>query len=155
MREQTKAAKRRYCDGAFHSRFFVGSGLDIGGEPDSLAKYLGVFALLRSVRTWDRKDGDAQHMHGVADGSFDFVHSSHCLEHKAEVVEALVNWVRVVKAGGYLIVTVPDEDLYEQGHWPGKFNTEHKGSLSRSDIAPVFWDNDVRSRFSRGIACQQ
>jgi hypothetical protein len=41
--EQSKAAKRRYNDGAFLSRYFVGRGLDIGGKPDPLAQYVGIF----------------------------------------------------------------------------------------------------------------
>ena len=34
--EQSKAAKRRFDDGAFQSRYFVGRGIDIGGGPDPL-----------------------------------------------------------------------------------------------------------------------
>ncbi|MBV5346213.1 MAG: methyltransferase domain-containing protein, partial [Rhodoferax sp.] len=60
----------------------------------------------------------------------DFVHSSHCLEHMRDVREALKNWIRIVKPGGFLILTVPDEDLYEQGQWPSRFNTDHKWSFT-------------------------
>ena len=28
--------------------------------------------------------------------------------------------------GGYLIFQIPDEDLYEQGIWPSRFNDDHK-----------------------------
>ena len=38
MWEQSKAAKRRFHDGAFHSRYFVGNGIDIGGKADPLAQ---------------------------------------------------------------------------------------------------------------------
>ena len=34
------------------------------------------------------------------------------------------------KKGGYLIVTVPDEDLYEQGVFPSKFNLNHKWTFT-------------------------
>ena len=99
-REQSKAAKRRFGDGAFHLRYFAGHGLDIGGKPDPLGLYVGAFARLLSCRTWDLDDGDAQFLAGVPDGSFDFVHSSHCLEHLRDPGEALGNWVRVTKPGG-------------------------------------------------------
>ena len=31
MKEQSKAAKRRFNDGYFHSRYFVGNGIDKKG----------------------------------------------------------------------------------------------------------------------------
>ncbi len=130
MREQSKAAKRRFHDGAFLSRYFVGHGIDIGGKPDPLGKYVGIFPLMQSVRIWDKQDGDARYLAGVPDDSFDFVHSSHCLEHMVDVYEALQNWARVLKPGGFLIVTVPDEDLYEQGVWPSRFNPDHKWTFT-------------------------
>lgn len=130
MHEQSKAAKRRFSDGAFHTRYFVGKGVDIGGKPDPLEQYSGIFPRMASVRTWDLGDGDAQLMAGVADGTFDFVHSSHCLEHMRDVRAALLNWIRIVKPGGFLVVTVPDEDLYEQGQWPSRFNRDHKWSFT-------------------------
>ncbi len=81
---------------------------------------------MSSVRGWDVADGDAQFMAGVADETFDFVHSSHCLEHLADPVQALENWIRICKHGGHLVVTIPDEDLYEQGAFPSTFNPDHK-----------------------------
>lgn len=128
--EQSKAAKRRFYDGAFLSRYFVGQGIDIGGGPDPLGQYVGIFPLMRSVRNWDMQDGDAQKMEGVPDNNFDFVHSSHCLEHMVDPRAALVNWTRILRPGGYLIVTVPDEDMYEQGQWPSRFNSDHKWSFT-------------------------
>ena len=108
----------------------MGHGIDIGGKPDPLGKYVGIFPLMQSVRIWDKQDGDARYLAGVPDDSFDFVHSSHCLEHMVDVYEALQNWARVLKPGGFLIVTVPDEDLYEQGVWPSRFNPDHKWTFT-------------------------
>lgn len=130
MWEQSKAAKRRFNDGAFLSRYFVGRGIDIGGKPDPLAQYVGVFPRIEGVRTWDMEDGDAQLLAGVADASFDFVHASHSLEHMRDVDEALANWARVLRPRGHLVVTVPDEDLYEQGTWPSRRNPDHKWTFT-------------------------
>lgn len=130
MNEQSKAARRRYFDGAFHSRYFSGDGVDIGGAPDPLSQYIGIFPKLRSVRIWDWEDGDAQFMAGVPDESFDFVHASHSLEHMKDVKEALTHWVRITKPGGFLIITIPDEDLYEHGQWPSRYNSDHKWSFA-------------------------
>jgi ubiquinone/menaquinone biosynthesis C-methylase UbiE len=85
---------------------------------------------MRSLRAWDMPDGDAQLLAGVRDESFDFVHSSHCLEHMRNPAEALHNWFRVLKPNGHLICMVPDEDLYEQGHFPSAFNADHKWTFT-------------------------
>lgn len=130
MWEQSKSAKRRYYSGAFHHRYFVGHGIDVGGKPDPLSQYIGIFAKLLSVKIWDLEDGDAQYLATIADGQFDFLHASHCLEHVTNVYETLANWIRVVKPGGFLIITVPDEDLYEMGHWPSRCNPDHKWSFT-------------------------
>jgi hypothetical protein len=39
---------------------------------------------------------------------------------------ALIEWCEVLKPGGYLVFTVPDEDLYEQGVFPSRWNGDHK-----------------------------
>lgn len=130
MKECSKSIQRRLADSNFLRRYFVGEGLDIGGKPDPLLLYKELFPLMRSVRTWDWEDGDAQFLKGVADGSLGFVHSSHCLEHLVDPAEGLRNWFRVVKESGYLVITVPDEDLYEQGVFPSTFNRDHKWTFT-------------------------
>lgn len=130
MKECSKSIQRRLFDPQFLRRYFVGKGLDIGGKPDPLCLYKELFPLMEHVKTWDWEDGDAQFLKGVADASFDFVHSSHCLEHLVNPWEGLHNWMRVVREGGYLVITVPDEDLYEQGVFPSTFNSDHKWTFT-------------------------
>jgi SAM-dependent methyltransferase len=130
MKECSKSIQRRLADSNFIRRYFVGDGLDIGGKPDPLSLYKELFPLMNSVRTWDWEDGDAQFLKGVADGSLDFVNSGHCLEHLVDPAEGLRNWLRVVRENGYLVITVPDEDLYEQGVFPSTFNHDHKWTFT-------------------------
>jgi len=130
MYEQSKAARRRYHDGAFIGRYFVGRGIDIGSGVDPLSAHRSAFPRITEVVDWDIPDGDAQYMPGVEDAAFDFVHSSHCLEDMRDVREALRSWTRILRAGGYLVVTVPDEDLYEHGYWPSRFNGLHRWSFT-------------------------
>lgn len=118
--------QRRVQDSRFATRYFVGNGIDVGGGGDSLALYREFFPLIKNVFVYDRPHGDAQKLANVADGSFDFLYSSHCLEHLRDPVEALQNWFRVLRPGGHLVVNVLDEDLYEQGQWPSRFNSDHK-----------------------------
>lgn len=130
MKECSKSIFRRLYDPNFSRLYFKGNGIDIGGKPDPLALYAELFPLVSSVRTWDLEDGDAQHMATVADDTFDFVHSSHCLEHLRDPAEALVNWLRILRPGGHLVLTMPDEDLYEQGQFPSTFNRDHKWTFT-------------------------
>ncbi len=76
--------------------------------------------------------GDGQELVGVEAYAFDWVYSSHCLEHLASPTRALSRWWEVLKPGGYLMVVVPDEDLYEQGCWPSRFNSGHRWTFSVS-----------------------
>lgn len=130
MRECSKSIQRRLGDSNFFRKYFVGKGFDIGGKPDPLFLYKEFFPLMDAVKTWDWEDGDAQLMLGVDDCSLDFVHSSHCLEHLIDPVEGIQNWLRIIREGGYLIVTVPDEDMYEQGVFPSTFNRDHKWTFT-------------------------
>ncbi len=123
MNETAKCREMRQERGDF-KRYLHGHGIDIGAGPDPLLVEDG------SVRAWDRGDGDAQLMRGVADAAYDFVYASHCLEHMRNVEEALTNWIRITKKGGFLYVTVPDYILYEKMTWPSQFNTDHKHSFS-------------------------
>jgi SAM-dependent methyltransferase len=124
------AAVRRMSNSNFICRYFVGDGVDIGGGIDALGNYGEFFPRMGKVRVWDWPDGDAQLMQGVADNSLDFVYSSHCLEHVVDPRIALKNWFRILKPGGYMVVVVPDEDMYEQGIFPSTFNGDHKSTFT-------------------------
>jgi SAM-dependent methyltransferase len=122
-------------------KYLKGDGIDIGAGNDPLR------ALTGTVRPWDMPDGDAQILAGVGANTFDFVYSSHCLEHMRDVPEALRNWIRVLKPGGWLYIVVPDYILYEKMTWPSRFNHDHKQSFSpiikRSDVVrPNHWHMD-------------
>lgn len=130
MHELSKSIQRRLRDSNFITRYFVGEGIDIGAGPDPLNQYVELFPLIAAVRAWDIKDGDAEYMKDCGDAKYDFVHSSHCLEHIRNPEVALKNWLRILKPGGHLIVLVPDEDMYEQGVFPSKFNPDHKWTFT-------------------------
>ena len=122
-KETSKCYAKRRERGDFR-RYLFGNGIDIGAGDDPLIVEEG------SVRAYDKLDGDAQYLEGIADDSFGFVYSSHCLEHMRDVPLALKNWIRVLKPGGALYVVVPDFELYEKGVWPSRFNPDHKATFS-------------------------
>ncbi|MGE5503794.1 MAG: methyltransferase domain-containing protein [Actinomycetota bacterium] len=130
MKECSKAVMRRLRSPEFATRWFVGQGLDIGGAADPLGQFRELFPQVRAVRGWDAADGDAQYLAGVPDASFDFVHALHALATTADPSEALKHWFRVLKPGGHLVVVVPDEDMYAQGAFPPRYNTDHRWTFT-------------------------
>jgi SAM-dependent methyltransferase len=121
--ETSKCYAKRTERGDF-KRYLFGHGIDIGCGNDPLVVQEG------SVRGFDKEDGDALYMAAIEDESYDFVYSSHCLEHMPDVRLALRNWVRILKTGGILYVVVPDFSLYEKKCWPSRYNPDHKASFS-------------------------
>lgn len=118
MNETTKT-KRLW--GAAELALFRGTGIDIGCGPDPVFPH---------ARRFDREDGDANVITRHVTATFDWVYSSHCLEHMHDPHAALQEWWRLVKPGGHLIFIVPDEDLYEQGVFPSRFNSDHKSTFT-------------------------
>ena len=115
--ETEKSYNRRKREG-FFEKYCKGEGLDIGYGP---------FLVSPNASGWEYRNGDAQYLDGVEDESFDYVYSSHCLEHMVDVRIALKNWFRVVRKNGYMIISVPDRDLYEKrSHLPSRWNIDHK-----------------------------
>jgi len=53
---------------------------------------------------------EASHLEGIADSSYAYVLSAHCLEHLANPLKCLAEWVRVLKHDGLLVLVVPHKD---------------------------------------------
>jgi len=127
--ESAKANMRRKDDPLFQ-RVFRGRGLDIGAGDDNIARE-NHFPGISHCETFDLADGNAQEITRYkSPASYDFVYSSHCLEHLDNPAQALRQWFSLVTPSGHLIVVVPDEDLYEQGVFPSRFNPDHKWTFT-------------------------
>jgi SAM-dependent methyltransferase len=114
--ETTKAHARRIREG-FFDLYCKGKGLDIGFGGDLITA---------NAEGFDFEHGDAQYLEKLKDSTFDFVYSSHTIEHLPNPSEALKNWFRVLKSGGYLIVYLPHRDLYDKKNTlPSRFNPTH------------------------------
>lgn len=115
--ESSKAKLRRQREG-FFEKYCTGKGLDIGYGGDRVVPDCDV---------WDFEHGDAQYLKGMKNEKYDFVYSSHTLEHMVDAGIALQNWWRVVKKGGYLILYIPHRELYEKKKTlPSRWNADHK-----------------------------
>ena len=115
--ETTKAFERRQKEN-FFEKYFKGFGLDIG---------YGGMKVVKNCRGVDFEDTDVQYMEGFKNSSYNFVYSSHTLEHMNDVEVAISNWKRLIKKGGFLILYIPDRDLYEKKlDLPSQWNSDHK-----------------------------
>ena len=118
-----ESAKSQKYWGNLERKVIQGKGLDIGCGPDPVTP---------TVRRFDIEDGDANVISEHVKEQFDFVYASHCLEHMHNPRKTILDWWKLVKVGGYLFIIVPDEDLYEQGVFPSRFNDDHKATFTIS-----------------------
>lgn len=115
--ETSKARDRRIREG-FFEKYCNGKGIDIGFGGD---------LIMPDAQGWDFEHGDATFLDGIKDESFDYVYSSHTLEHVFNVTTTLKNWYRVLKPNGYMILYIPHRDLYEKKkELPSIFNPTHQ-----------------------------
>ncbi|MDB6055812.1 MAG: methyltransferase family protein [Verrucomicrobiales bacterium] len=118
-----ESKKSRKLWGPLEFAILTGSGIDIGCGPDPVTP---------NVYKFDVQDGDANEITKYVHDQFDFVYASHCLEHMHRPDKTLLEWWKLVKPGGHLFFMVPDEDLYEQGVFPSRFNPDHKATFTIS-----------------------
>lgn len=121
MSDETSKTKKIWSNEEIS--YLKGDGIDIGCGNDPVFSH---------VQPFDMEHGDANHISKYISKKLDFVFSSHCLEHMHDPVHALNEWYSILKKEGYLFVVVPDEDLYEQGHFPSRYNTDHKWTFTLS-----------------------
>lgn len=128
MSNETRKGYNRRLAAGYFDRYLRGNGIDIGCGKDILQIVDG------NVIPYDKLhhsvEHEAQTMGEMQDGSMDFAYSSNCLEHIDNPVEALRSWIRIVKPGGIIFFTVPDETLYEHDIWPSTFNKTHQWSFT-------------------------
>ena len=103
-------------------QIFSGTGIDIG---------CGTNICMPQFQAFDREHGDANHiLRYIKDRKYHCVASFHSLEHMINPYRTIQDWWELVQLGGYLVVAVPDEDLYEQGIFPSRFNRDHKWTFT-------------------------
>jgi len=118
-----EATKTRKLWGELEISILAGKGIDIGCGPDPVTP---------DAYRFDKENGDANDITKYVHDEFDFVFSSHCLEHIRDPRKAIQEWWKLVRLGGHLFFIVPDEDLYEQGVFPSRFNSDHKATFTIS-----------------------
>lgn len=120
-----------------------GNGLDVGygGDPivpwaitfDLPARYSNVGDAPQNIK------GDARDLYMFKDNSLDFLYSSHCLEDFENTHSVLLEWLRVIKIGGFLCLLFPNERIYRKK--TNCRNLEHKHENFGMDYVIKILDN--------------
>jgi predicted SAM-dependent methyltransferase len=124
-----------HCKSFFES----GVGLEIGGPSDIFGRrgFIPVYSVAARIdncnfdsnTVWEGNihEGDtfildkgkapgrqyiaeASNLQCIEDSSYDFILSSHCIEHLANPLQGLAEWIRVLKQSGLLVLIVPHKD---------------------------------------------
>ncbi|HUV65523.1 MAG TPA: methyltransferase domain-containing protein [Sedimentisphaerales bacterium] len=113
--------------------YLRGTGLDLGAGDGKVCKEAigidigGTAADIKLDLSEDRALGI------FADGSFDYIFSSHCLEDFKCTEAILREWWRVIRPGGHLILYGPDRDYYPNVGTTGA-NPNHQVDLYWQDV---------------------
>jgi hypothetical protein len=109
----------------FAAQFCKGRGLDVGG---------GKWPLPGAICVDVQNGGDAMLLPG---GPWDYIFSSHCLEHLADPVGALEHWKSRLIAGGVLFLYLPHPQMT---YWLPQHNRKHLHSWQPKEMAQTLVD---------------
>lgn len=131
MYENTKAAFLRRSHNRLFTSVFKGEGLHIAPGSDPLLKHhypLCTNIAFSNINQYKISEDNLKN--SLGDKQFDFVYGTSLTVYEDEPIDVINHWLKFVKSKGYLVLTVPDEDLYEQGNFPSIFNNTHRRTFS-------------------------
>lgn len=130
----------------FARKVCSGSGLDVGcnrkewGYVDAE----GVSAMLIDPAI----EGCEYTAENLPPGKFDYIFSSHCVEHVGDWVGVLDYWETKIKIGGVLFLYLP---AYQQSYWRPWNNRKHIHSLHPEVIKDYLTDRGWGKIFVSGV----
>ena len=102
-----------------------GVGLDVGA---------GKWPLVGAIPIELKDGGDA---YNLPDGTYDYIFSSHCLEHLHDPVKALLHWKTRIKPGGVLFLYLPHPEMV---YWRPTRNRKHLHSWQPEEMVQIMLD---------------
>jgi len=116
------------------ARFCSGNGLDLGYGGDPILPHAITVDSAKPYKTVGDSPlnlaGDARYLKWFNDETLDFVFSSHLLEdfEPYETMHVILEWLRVLKIGGRLVLYLPDEPTYRAhcDRTGQEYNKSHK-----------------------------
>jgi len=126
---QTNGNAARFCM-PFALEICKGDGLDIGCNRQEWA--------FPNARMIDITIDDPYDATNLPEGQFDYIFSSHCLEHLNDWVGVLNYWISKVKWGGVIFLYLPD---FSQTYWRPWNNRKHVNVLTPEIIREYLLDH--------------
>lgn len=126
----------KYISQGHHSKYIIpiaqefcqGLGLDIGCGKVEWA-FPGAMPI-------DLKIGKTYDAYNLPDDKWDYIFSSHCLEHLPNYVEALTYWTQKLKSKGILFLYLPHPDCVYWRPW-NKKNDKHLHQFYPEQIVEI------------------
>jgi len=121
---ETKKSYRDKIESGFMAKYFSGDKiLELGHQGGDRARDTIVDWAIGIDTDYPGYDG--LHL-PFDDDSIDTIYSSHCFEHLIFLEATLVEWFKKLKVGGYIIIVVPHQYLYEKKlSPPSRYNHTH------------------------------
>lgn len=106
------------------------NGIEIGGPSGIFRDLLPIYSVIDSIDSVNHSNNtiwtnqlaeqiaenyrhkyicNATDLSIIPDASYDFLLSSHCLEHIANPLKAVGEWLRILRHGAYVLIIVPDK----------------------------------------------
>lgn len=123
------------------AKFCIGDGLDIGcGGVNCDNRFYQENKIIPTAIGVDlaktNLTGPAFNLRWFRDESLDYIFSSHLLEHISSLDLCLIEWFRVLRRDGLLILYLPLEGCYPSVGEPGA-NRDHKHNLTPRKVLDV------------------
>ena len=123
----------------FAQEFCKGNGVDVGCSNPFWA-YPGAWPV-------DIEFDDEYHAMNLPGDTWDYIFSSHCLEHLHDWVGVLDYWDTKLKEGGCMFLYLPH---YSQTYWRPWNNRKHVNIMRASHIEEYFWEKDYEHVWATG-----
>ncbi|WP_026839476.1 methyltransferase domain-containing protein [Gillisia sp. JM1] len=149
----------------YKSYFKNKKGIEIGGPSKIFSQEIPIYPVIKSLdgvnfsphTTWEgnlaegqnfnyfeNKIGyqficEASNLKAIPNKKYDFLIASHCLEHCANALKTVEEWLRVIKKGGAILLILPDK-RYTFDHQRPVTSFEHivddlNGNIDETDLA--------------------
>ena len=122
-------------------QFTKGVGIEVGCGLNKIhASAIGINKVL-SDNDFDYPFGaqiqyEGDNLPFFKDNSLDYVFSSHCLEHIVDTKKALLEWTRVLKNGGYLVLILPHKSYFPNIGQKNS-NPDHEHDFLPEDVKKI------------------
>ena len=105
------------------------------------SKHGSAYRYIDDVRIGKVFINDATDLNTIASASYDFLFASHSLEHIANPLKALKEWVRVVKPGGSIILILPEKTMtFDHRREHSRFSTlksQYDKNVGEDDLSTL------------------